>query len=151
MKTFRIIVLLLVAFLIPVRGAVAATMLCAGPNAEGQVAVEVPAHHAMHGDQAAPADHVDHHGDHAAPADQTNHAAHADHTMAAGSDVDHSGNGFHAGTCHLCATDCHAVPLVAAAPSMAGPSLTASVAFPAFKAPAPAFQSGGPERPPRTI
>jgi hypothetical protein len=139
-KSFRIVVLLLMALLIPVRGAVAATMLCAGAGEPPTPVAVEHVHHAMHGDQTAPADHPDHAG----PADQV------DHAMTAGSDTDHDGSGLHAGACQVCASDCHAVPLAAAAPSLDGPILTASAAFPAFKAPAPAFQSGGQDRPPRT-
>lgn len=60
MKSFRILVVLLIAFLLPIRGAVAATMLCSDPGEAAQLA-------AMHGDHAMHADHddagPDHHDD----------------------------------------------------------------------------------------
>jgi hypothetical protein len=133
-KTFRTVVLLLLVLLLPLRGAVAATMLCSTPGETSQVT-------------AAFQDHGTH-------ADHTGHAQHGDGTDPAVPDPagsHHDGKGEHADACNLCASGCHATPLATAPPEVLEPLLTARVVFPAISTPAAAFQSEGQERPPRTI
>lgn len=48
-----------------------------------------------------------------------------------------------------CVSSCAAVPLMSALPSVASPTDASSTVFPRFAAPAPSFQSGGQDRPPR--
>jgi hypothetical protein len=48
-----------------------------------------------------------------------------------------------------CVSSCAAVPLMTALPSVASPTDASSTVFPRFAAPAPTFQSGGQDRPPR--
>jgi hypothetical protein len=52
--------------------------------------------------------------------------------------------------CHICAGGCQATPLLVAPPVVMAPAVTAEVEYPSLSARAPAFQSEGPERPPRT-
>ncbi|HET7868419.1 MAG TPA: hypothetical protein VFL86_28745 [Burkholderiaceae bacterium] len=49
-----------------------------------------------------------------------------------------------------CLSSCSAAPLMATAPSVAMPVLIGTAVFPHFAAPAPAFESEGLERPPRS-
>jgi hypothetical protein len=134
-KTFRILVVLLLALLLPLRGAVAATMLCATPGEASEVTA---------------AQHEDEHGRHAGHHDP---AMHADHQAMAADPAPshHDGQGAHADACNLCTSGCHATPLATAPPQLAQPRLTARLVFPALCVPAPAFQSDGQERPPRSI
>jgi hypothetical protein len=130
-KSFRILVLLLLTLLLPLRSAVAATMLCSTPGETSQVKAILQdpgthASHAMHGD-GADHDGSDHAGSH------------------------HDGKGGHADKCNLCVSGCNVTPLVSALPEVTEPLLTAELVFPGFSAPAPAFQSDGQERPPRSI
>jgi len=129
-KFARVCILLVLAVLLPLRGAVAAAMLC--PMGESSVQGESATHH--QGDHG-PAGHDGHH------------------------EVDQAGAGHHAGghdhgahdACNLCAAFCSLTPFVGEEhPAVAPPDLT-DVGFPALRAPAPSFVSGGQERPPRTI
>jgi hypothetical protein len=137
MKSARLWLLLLLAVLLPVRGAVAAAMLC--PVAGGSVQVQAPAAHAAHEEAAHEHAHA-HEGAHAHVQDASapNAAAADDH--AKGSDG-----------CNLCAAFCSLTPIVGSVPTVAAPADLTNTAFPEFSAPAPSFVSGGPERPPRSI
>ena len=137
MKSWRIWFLLLLAVLLPVRGAVAAAMLCAvagsGVQTELVVGGQAAGHQTM--DQAQSHDHagaqgqgVADHGD--------GHAGH-DHT---GSDK-----------CNMCSAYCSLTPLVSNVLALVEPPDLASVKFSDHAAPAPSFLSDGQERPPRTI
>lgn len=134
MKTFRLFVLLLVCVLLPFRGAVAATMLCSEPSQASEFTTAVGhAHHGLSGNNHA--DGV---------------AAHADagHAAEVGAEAD---DGAKSDSCHICASGCHAAAMVTELPSAPGAMPVASVVFPALNAPAPDFQSGGQDRPPRAI
>lgn len=50
-----------------------------------------------------------------------------------------------------CVSSCAATPLISALPSVATPEAASATDFPRFAAPAPTFQSDGPDRPPRSI
>lgn len=129
MRLFRILVLLLVCVLLPFRGAVAATMLCAEPGQTNEVAAAVG--HAHHGTQGN--DHAD------------DVEAHADKGVTAADD------GAKSDSCHICASGCNAAAMVTELPSAPDAMPVASVVFPALNAPAPDFQSEGQDRPPRAI
>jgi hypothetical protein len=134
-KHLRLFIVVLLAILLPIRGAMAATMLC--PDGEGRnSAAVVPehGHHDMHAGHEMHADHSSAH--HQASGDAAN---------------DHSSTGEHPANCHFCASGCCMASMVCTVPSLGQPSLISSVAFPALTAPIPAFQSGGQDRPPRTI
>jgi hypothetical protein len=132
-KILRICLLVWLAVLLPIRGVVAATMLCppsdAMPHGAAMSAADHHAHHAsmqtMPGDASATHDHP-----HAAPAA-------------------HEANG--PDQCSLCCDFCSATPMPGGhVPSLA-PSLDAArVTFPHLSAPAPSFVSDGQERPPRS-
>lgn len=135
MKSLRLFILVLMAVLLPVRGAVAAAMVCPGgavPPAAS--AATGQGHHDMHADT----------GEHAM--DPSSHHV-ADEGVAGSDDAP---CGEHTGTCPFCASGCSVTPLTSAPPSIASPLPIAAVTFPALSAPVPAFQSDGPERPPRT-
>lgn len=128
-KSIRVWLLVLLAFVLPMRGAMAAAMVCLPSAAHSQAVPGAHGHeHAGHGPAA--------HGDAAAQP----HAAH-DHGSPAGHDA--------TGKCSVCATCCSvSVPVVSAfTPAQAPP---AAVRFPELPAPAAEFHSGGQERPPRT-
>jgi len=139
-KTLRIVLLVLLAFLLPIRGAVAAAMLCPGGGDGRPAAVALePGHHETHAAHGM-------HDDHAAA-----HHHHADDdTPDAGAEAA-SSSGGHQPACQICASGCCVTPLAFAPPSVQGPRLSATVSFPALCAPVPAFQSDGQDRPPRTI
>lgn len=134
MKHLRLFILILLSVLLPVRGALAATMLC--PQGEATSTAVVVAGHEHHELQSHPAVHADHSAAH-------HHAGEA----ASGEE---SPSGEHPTTCNFCASGCCMASIVGVLPSVASPGPTASVAFPMLTAPAPAFQSGGQDRPPRT-
>lgn len=121
MKSLRLVVLLLMAVLLPVRGVVAATMQCA----PGPMPVAAQAHdHGAH-DHADPHDHREHH----------------DHGSA---DSGH-------GSCPACAIGCCMPSLTAPAAAWGGFDAAPAADFPAIDVPALSFLSAGPERPPRTV
>jgi hypothetical protein len=139
-KLFRIIVLVLLSILLPVRGAMAATMLCPdGSGAGTSTATVATGHmgHDMHADAQTHAAHGDHGAHHHASeqAPDANDASSADHPP----------------TCNLCASGCCIASIVGTVPSLGEPRIASSIVFPALTSPVPAFQSDGQERPPRTI
>ena len=134
MKNVRIVILVLLALLLPIRGAVAATMMC--PEGEGTSTTQVVSlqtHNDMH------AGHEMH----------SHHSAAHHHPTADASDND-SSSGEHPATCHFCASGCCMASMVGTVPSLGQPGLMSFVTFPALTAPLPAFHSGGQDRPPRT-
>lgn len=144
-KTVRLCLLLLLAVLLPVRGAVAAAMLCApagvGALGEPRMGSHSPlatGHHAM-GHHA-----MGHHGD---VADA--HAAHPAVLHGDGpSDPDASSA---QDRCTLCAAFCSLTPLVGSARGLFVPQALPAASFPALSAPVPSFLSDGQERPPRSL
>ena len=120
MKRLRIILLVVLALLLPVRGAIGAAMLCpqgghSAPTAQG----------------ASQDAHAMHHGGHA--------HAHA----VPNSDA-------HSVSCSVCAAFCSMTPMPSDVLTLQErPPLASPVVFPALLVPAPTFQSDGPERPPR--
>lgn len=134
MTHLRIFILVLLIVLLPIRGAVAATMLC--PEGGGPSTAAVVAEHG-HPDLHA---EVEMHADHSL----------AHHHASAEAPNDDSSSGEHPTTCHFCASGCCMASMVGTDPSLGQPSLTSSVAFPALTAPVPAFRSDGQDRPPRT-
>ncbi|KQW37753.1 hypothetical protein [Rhizobacter sp. Root404] len=129
MKHLRIIILVLLSILLPVRGAVAATMLC--PDIEGTLTGAVSAEH-------------DDHGLHADRSLAHHHASEVE------PDAD-SSSADHPATCHFCASGCCMASILGTVPSLGEPGLTSLVTFPALTTRIPAFQSDGLERPPRPI
>ena len=136
MKALRIWLLLVLVVLLPVRGAVAAAMLCqvAGSGVQHEIgAAEHPlAHDAVDRTMAH-----DHGGDH----------GHAD------ADAPDGPQGHHdAGSdkCNLCSAYCSLTPLVSAASALVAPLDLAAAKLAALSAPAPSFVSDVQERPPRT-
>jgi len=134
-RILRVCLLLLVAVLLPVRGVLAAAMIC--PHASAGAAT-----HAAHVHPAPAHDHEHDHGQAAGPP-----AHEHDHGQAAGHAA-HEHAAAHA--CTLCASCCFTVPL--------GPTFSPTVAslepvaapLPPVPAPAASFFSDGPERPPRS-
>jgi hypothetical protein len=137
-KFLRAFVLLLVAVLLPVRGVLAAAMICPHASAlsASQVAHLPAALKAV--DLASPMHH---------------HALHVHAPAAAGAPHDHGQSANHSASAHactLCASCGFTVPL--------GPTFSPTVAslepvassLPPLRVPAPSFLSGGPERPPRS-
>lgn len=138
MKSLRILVLVLLAVLLPVRGAFAGAMWCAS---HGAAHGAMP--HAMdHAPGGLPHDHAAmHDGDHV--------EVHVDMHDASHDDGDHPAHGKAAATCQFCASGCCMVSIVPSVPAIDPAPLTAVAEFPPLIVPAPAFESGGPERPPR--
>lgn len=143
MKLLRILLLALLAFTLPVRGVMAAAMLCA-PATQTSGPVHAHAGHDGHTGEASRAHmHVQQHEGghhHAADHEADGPAAPTDDGAAAGAD-----------TCHLCSACCSTPPLAGNPPTLALAHALGTSAFPSLAAPAPDFVSEGPERPPRSI
>ncbi|MEO5670546.1 MAG: DUF2946 family protein [Ramlibacter sp.] len=138
MKSFRLWLLLLLAVLLPIRGALAAGMLCPvggfGVQAEAQLAKHA------HGHDAGGGGHEHHHGEISAQGD----AANPDH---GGGTEDPAGS---ADKCNLCSAFCSVTGIVPASVTVAAPQPDSAV-FPSLDAPLPSFVADGQERPPRSI
>lgn len=132
MRTVRALFVIFLALLIPLRGAVAGAMLCPAGGAPATAASHAQ-HPATHDDAAA-----SHHG--------TAHHEHAHHDQARPVATHAS----HDGGCNLCTAFCSMTPMPSAAPTIEPSTLSATLSFPPLQAPAPSFQSGGPDRPPRS-
>lgn len=132
MRTVRVWLLLLLAVLLPLRGAVAAGMLCpvAGSGIQSELMAHAhPASHRMMDDSAG--------HDHAAMHHEHSSDGHHDHGAA--------------DKCNMCSAFCSVTPLVSSLPTLFEPLDMAATSFPDLSAPAPTFVSGGQERPPRSI
>lgn len=133
-KTWRVLLLMLLALLLPVRGAMAAAMLCppgGHGHAEAQTASAKPVHH--HPGHEHASQHQHHHAE--APVDTPD---------------PHTGD-THSSSCHVCASYCSMTPMLSAIPGLPQPVLVSSMSFPTWSAPEPLFLSDGQERPPRSI
>lgn len=140
-KHLRIFILVLLAVLLPIRGAVAASMLC--PEGEGAPTTQRVAEQGHHGMQAGEAMQ-------ATPESHADHATAHAHTSTDAAD-DNACSSDHASTCHLCASGCCMVSMVGFARPLGQLGLPSVVKFPALNAATLAFQSGGQDRPPRTF
>ena len=137
-NAWRIGLLVLVAVLLPLRGAMAAAMLCSPALAGAQTQAHAGAAGDSKHDAHTTHEHVVHeHAQH--DHDHSEHAGKVAHTA-----LDDS-------ACSLCAAFCSATPLPSGTPTLSAPSDYTSAAFPELRAATPSFVSGGPERPPRSI
>jgi hypothetical protein len=125
-KILRLWLLVLLAVLLPVRGAMAAAMLC--PPAGVGTQQELRTVHDHAGDSHAQAGH--------------HHEGEAHHDEAA--DPGHD-------KCNLCSAFCSLTPLLSEQPGVPPPPDAPAASFPDFSAPAPSFLSDGQERPPRSF
>lgn len=123
MKAVRLWLLLVIAVLLPIRGAVAAVMPCPLPSPGAQA--QVQATPAMHEEMGHAMAHDDHHHEGDDPGAPDN--------------------------CNLCTASCGLTPLAGGVPMVVAPLDLMTVAFPDFSVPPPSFVSGGQERPPRSI
>lgn len=168
-KTARILLLLLLAVLLPARGVMAATLGCASADvaqANGAHAGHAehlrPVHQVLpwHGPlESHVADHADaaHHAQrmhqaHHMPHHMPHHGAQASPTDAtSGADAEtRSAPSHDTAGCNLCAACCSASGVPSVGPALPPAALTGAVSFAELGAPAPIFESGGLERPPRS-
>jgi hypothetical protein len=142
-KTWRIWLLLLLAVLLPTRGAVAAAMLCPASGSGMQMEQAMAGHPASHEamDQALSHEH---------PAGHDHMSGHD--SAAETSDDGHPGHDHAASeACNACSAYCSLTPLVSNLPTLVEPLDASAVKFFDLSAPPPSFVSDGQERPPRTI
>ncbi|HEY0818313.1 MAG TPA: hypothetical protein VGD46_06020 [Rhizobacter sp.] len=131
MKTLRIWLLVLLAALLPVRGALAAAMMCPPVAATGTM------HHS---------EGMQHDGLHEAHV----HGAHDDAQGAQHHDTEPAPSGPQ-DKCNVCAASCSVTPLPSGFVAAPAPVDLDEAAFPDLRVPAPSFLSGRQERPPRSI
>ena len=134
-KPLRVWLVLLSALLLPVRGVLAAAMLCPPAGVGTQAELRLEDHRAAghaHGAEADAAthDHAHHHAD--------------------GATQGHDASPTGQDRCNQCSAFCSVTPLVDTTPPSCGPPAAAAARFPALTVPAPHFVAGGPERPPRS-
>jgi hypothetical protein len=120
-KLLRLWLLVLLAVLLPVRGALAAAMVCAPAGGHAGP----PAHHG-----------------HADPAHDAAGSGHAGHGQMHSEPTD---------TCNVCSASCSATPLVQDVPGIADPHGLTSSPYPDVAAAAATFLSDGQDRPPRSF
>ena len=144
MKALRVWLLLLLAVLLPVRGAVSAAMLCPPAGVGTQSEVRVMNHSMGHHGDASASGHHDHaahdHGSDGTP----------DQIESIGAEVQDAGPSGSADKCNVCSAFCSVTPLVGSAPTVPEPSPVVSRVVPPLSAPVPAFLSDGQDRPPRS-
>ena len=137
MKNLRTWLLLLLVIVLPVRGAIAAAMLCL-PQSDARSESVVVDHHGG-GMASAGHDHAQHSHDHA----QHSHDASAAQQKDGGGAVDSH-------DCNLCASFCSLTLLISDPPDWGHLPAQADL-NPAPSSSVPSFVSDGEERPPRTI
>ena len=145
MKLLRTFILVLLTVLLPLRGAVAAAMLCPGAASMANASAAADVEDGMHGMHGMHDMHDMHAGHHMG----TDQAAHHDH--ATGLAPDASPTHDHASACTFCADGgCCAAPLAFAPPTVSASVLIASTDFPAQAARIRDRHPDGQDRPPRT-
>jgi hypothetical protein len=132
-KTLRLILLVLLALLLPIRGALGAAMMCPEGN-PSTVSAAATAH---------PSGHHHH------PAQDESQTAHH-HGQPSPSHHTHTATTAHAGGCNNCASCCSVTPLLSALPAIQAPVDVEAMSFPPLLAPAPTFHCDAQERPPRS-
>jgi hypothetical protein len=135
-KSLRLWLLLLLALLLPVRGAVAAAMLCPAPG---------PAVPAQSSERAHGSVHTAAHDDASHRMFAVDAQAAHDHDAAAG-----AASGATPDDCNLCSAFCSATPLLSSVATAPAVPEHAADRFPALSAPVPSFVSEGQDRPPRS-
>lgn len=136
-KSLRVWLLVLMAVLLPLRGALAAAMMCpvAGTGVQTEVVMAEHAHDHGNGHAHAQGTH-----DHQAQPEASSHADHHDFAS-----VDDPSD-----KCNLCSAFCSVTGMVSGVATTAEPQSVAAV-FPHLYAPPPSFVPDGLKRPPRTI
>lgn len=131
MKVARFLLLVLLALVLPLRGALANIACCSGDLAGVDLAItQVHDHGASaHADGA-----------------QDAHHAHAHDDDGAGAEA----NPCAPDKCHACTAACSAAPIVSALPVLPLPAASGDVVFPALLTPPPSHASERQERPPRS-
>lgn len=136
MKSLRVWLLVLLAVLLPLRGALAAALMCpvAGTGVQAEIRLADPGHGHEHSHDAMHDGAVQQH-------------AHAD-----GSDGhhDHAGSGNAVDRCNVCSAFCSVTGVVGAPFALSEPP-HAAIHFPHPLAAPPDFVPDGQERPPRSI
>lgn len=133
-KTLRILLLIWLSMLLPVRGAVGAAVMChqGSPMASGAAATaHAPGHH--HEAQDEPG--ASHHHGHTSPGDHAHKA---------------SASTPHASGCNAVTSCCSMTPMLGTLPAIQTPVDATPVRFAPLLAPAPKFQCEAQERPPRS-
>ena len=151
-KAIRPWILVFLALLIPVRGAVAAAMLCppVGLGMHGTAGVSAhPLGHTAALDGADGHQHPAH--DHATH-DHGTHEHGSPHHVSMGLEqpLDEKSD-LHGDECGLCSAFCSVTTLIASVPTIQAPPVVELTVFPPLSAPAPAFFSDGLDRPPRSV
>jgi hypothetical protein len=136
----RIWLVVLLAVLLPVRGAMAAAMLCPPGGMGSELRMVQPDHaHAEHAMASADAHHAHEHSGHHVQHDPSAGDSHDEHEPASPD------------KCNMCAAFCSMTPMPASSAGVPERLDHASASFPELHAPAPTFLSDGQERPPRSI
>ena len=141
MKHVRTVLLILLAVLLPIRGAVAAAMLCPGAQTGSRVAATVSGHHDTVASQPTEAQASAAHG----------HGHGHDHGHGHASNDSSSDSDAHVTSCQTCAGGCCVTPLAFAPPSVASPPSNPLATFPELAAKVTAHCPDGQDRPPRAI
>lgn len=137
MKTARVLLLILLAALLPLRTALADAVLCAGHASHDMAAMSV-----MHGDQGG---HDLHDGDEASLQSPS------DSFVELPADAGPADGVGDPSTCNTCAVSCSTSPLVLTVPHVPTPVKLTSPHLPSHDARALSHLSDGQERPPRSI
>jgi hypothetical protein len=134
-KSSRSWLLVFLAALLPIKAALAATMLCppAGVGTQGELRAVQGSAAGFHDGSPVRSVHE--------------HPAHEHGSAASDRDVP---PGPH-DPCSVCSAFCSVTPLVGGLPSVFAPPTRSVGVFPDLSAPPPSFLSDGQERPPRTI
>ncbi len=126
MKPLRLWLLVLLALLLPVRGALAGVMACPPPGAALQAQAPATDGHAAH---------------HHHPVDADADAAAPDPSQAHHGDTGHHGSDASSSSepdrCNLCAAICSITPMAGGTPAIFAPHDPAATNFAAFTVPAP--------------
>lgn len=135
MKSLRVWLLVFMAVLLPLRGALAAAMMCpvAATGVQTEVAMAEHAHDHSHSHSYSASG--DHHG--------------AELTPQAADHHDFASVGDPADKCNLCSAFCSVTGMVSGSATTAEPQSVAAV-FPHLYAPPPSFVPDGLKRPPRS-
>jgi len=147
-KAVRLWLLVLLAVLLPIRGAVAAAMLCPVGSSGMQSELRMQEHAAGHEAMDAGTAHA--HGGHGHGHEQGHNHAN-DHGDAAADHHDDEQAQGASDKCNTCSAYCSLTPMVSELSRLPEPTDSVAIKFPDLSFSAPTFLSDGQERPPRAI
>lgn len=151
MKTVRVLLLVVLAMLLPLRGALAEVAHCVGMPDTTPAVAAATASGSTSVSEAEPVHHDHGHDNHTSTAEPELGMSADGAAGATGAAAAHDHLAGSVDKCHLCTASCASTPFMSTPPTLAEPMPVAAARYPSLTAPVPSHPSEGQERPPRSL